>query len=331
MMSLVVPPQATENTTASALVQPVRCYFCRHPEHEHYVRIWDEACGTPGVFTYVRCRNCGLVFQKPRLSFDDIATRYPPDYITNGMRLNVPGRNWAGRLFEKAVLWGETRRAREIAAHHPIDSATRILDVGCGNATFLYAARKAYGADVTGVEMSDECCRCAHNRLGLDLIQSVFEEADLDGPFDIITMWHFLEHECDPLTALARCRLLLKEGGLLVIQVPNIESLGARVFGRSWNGWDAPRHLVMYSRKTLGAMLEKAGLTPVEMTSPTNCWGALLSLRLAFGLGLRIDLSQRFIWRLMQNIVLSPFDLVSHWWYGGEWITCYARPRDGQA
>jgi 2-polyprenyl-3-methyl-5-hydroxy-6-metoxy-1,4-benzoquinol methylase len=329
MNTLSATPDLDLASPSRKTYQLTRCNLCGGSDQEHYASLRDEACGTPGEFDYVRCLGCGLVFQNPRLPLEDVLTRYPADYVTNGMRINVPGRDWSGRFFEKMVLRGETQRVDEIAKRHPIDQGTRMLDIGCGNATFLYAARQSRGADVTGVEVSEECCRYARERLGLELMGVPFEDAEFDAPFDVVTMWHYLEHEYDALAALARCRLLLNDGGLLVVQVPNVGSLGARVFGRKWNGWDAPRHMTLFSRKTLGAMLEKAGLEPVVMTSPGNCWGALLSLRLTLGMGLRLDLSKRFVRRLAANLLTSPFDLVSHLAFGGEWITCYARKAAG--
>jgi 2-polyprenyl-3-methyl-5-hydroxy-6-metoxy-1,4-benzoquinol methylase len=327
MQAILSKPEPRLATTPEPAPGPtrVRCYLCGGTEHDLHAQLTDTGCGTPGKFDYVRCRGCGLVFQNPRLPLEDVLGRYPEDYISNGMRLNVPGRGWSGRLFERILLHGETQRVDDIAKRHPVDASTRILDVGCGDATFLHAAQRARGAQVVGVELNEDCCRYARESLGLDLMCSLFEEADFDAPFDVITMWHFLEHEYDPLTALARARLLLNDDGLVVVQVPNIRSLGARLFGRKWNGWDAPRHTVMFSRDTLAAMLRKAGLEPVEMTSPSNCWGALLSLRLLLGMGLRFDPARHFLGLMLLDVLTTPFELASHMFFGGEWITCYAR------
>jgi 2-polyprenyl-3-methyl-5-hydroxy-6-metoxy-1,4-benzoquinol methylase len=305
-------------------LETTSCHLCGGTRHTPLLAVADYAYGTPGTFTEVRCDDCGLIFLNPRLRFHEILRRYPGDYVSSHMTLKRHGDSLSGRIFEQAVLRGETARVDEIAKRHPVDPGTRILDIGCGNATFLYAARLSRGADVTGVEVSADCCRYARDYLGLSLVEAPFEDATLDGPFDVITMWHYLEHEYDPLTTLARCMQLLREDGLFVVQVPNVASLGARLFGRFWNGWDTPRHTLSFSRTTLAAMLRRCRLEPVEMAAPWNAWGAVMSLRLALGLGLRVDPARRFWSLAVQNALTAPFEIASHL-TGGEWITCYAR------
>src|SRR5207248_758081 len=85
--------------------------------------------------------------------------------------------------------------------------------------------------------------------------------------FDVITMWHALEHVHDPLDVLRQARRLLAPGGKLVVAVPNIDSLPFRWFGHAWYGLDLPRHLTHFSAWTLKLMLQRAGfgVGPVRM------------------------------------------------------------------
>ena len=136
----------------------------------------------------------------------------------------------------------------------------RLLDVGCGNGRFLAQMRKL-GWEVVGVEPDPEAVRIAKERFGLEVFQGTLEEAGFpDNSFDAITMNHVIEHVPDPIRLLAECRRVLKPGGKLVVVTPNIWSLGRRLFGEHWRGWEVPRHLFLFSPKSLRTCAERAGL-----------------------------------------------------------------------
>jgi SAM-dependent methyltransferase len=89
--------------------------------------------------------------------------------------------------------------------------------------------------------------------------------------FDLITAFHVLEHLPDPLGALRAMLGWLAPGGLMIVEVPNADGLGARLFGRYWSGLDFPRHLVHFTPRTLGALVERAGgrvVARVHRTKP---------------------------------------------------------------
>jgi SAM-dependent methyltransferase len=85
--------------------------------------------------------------------------------------------------------------------------------------------------------------------------------------FDVITMWHSLEHVPDPKRVLTEARRLLAPKGKLIIAVPNIDSLAFRIFGQSWFGLDLPRHLTHFAPWTLHLLLERVGyrVEPIKM------------------------------------------------------------------
>ncbi len=83
---------------------------------------------------------------------------------------------------------------------------------------------------------------------------------ELGGPFDVVTMWHVLEHVHSPVDLLVGLRELLAPGGVVVVSVPNFGSVQSRVFGGAWFHLDPPRHVIHFDRATLGDVLDRAGL-----------------------------------------------------------------------
>ncbi len=135
-----------------------------------------------------------------------------------------------------------------------MDSGAKLLDVGCGDGSFLLAARNI-GWDVVGVDIQPEAARKA----GLDAYENI-EQVSGKAPFDCITMWHSLEHMTDPKLTLRQLSKLLKPNGVLFIAVPCSNSFQARVFKHHWIPLDVPRHLYGFDLKSLSLCLEKAGL-----------------------------------------------------------------------
>jgi len=131
----------------------------------------------------------------------------------------------------------------------------QLLDIGCGDGTFLLAAR-AQGWNVTGTELGGtaELSR----RTGLVVRDSLEQLADLP-PFDAITLWHSLEHFRDPGATLAAVRRRLAPGGTLIVAVPDAAGLQARLFKRHWFHLDVPRHLYHFDRDSLTTLLQSSG------------------------------------------------------------------------
>ena len=146
----------------------------------------------------------------------------------------------------------------------------RLLDVGCGNGEYLKNMRRA-GWTVTGVEPNEESVRMGRSRFGLEIHHGVLEDVSLpDRTFDVITMQHAVEHLPDPVRTLRTAYRLLRPGGRLVVVTPNINSLARRIFARHWFSWDPPRHLFLFSNRTLRRALTEAGFNVRQAWTPTR-------------------------------------------------------------
>jgi 2-polyprenyl-3-methyl-5-hydroxy-6-metoxy-1,4-benzoquinol methylase len=113
-----------------------------------------------------------------------------------------------------------------------------------------------------GSELNEEAATYARERLGLPVTTQMVEDAAFpDGEFDLVILWHVLEHVRSPRAMLTEVARILKPGGTLLVAVPNFGSLEARLGGRDWFHLDVPRHLTHFTRATLQHALDNAGLT----------------------------------------------------------------------
>ena len=204
-----------------------------------------------------RCASCGLGFLDPRPSKDRIARLYSQEYCESHF---AEGGRSGSREFKKR-LGQETHRVRFFRG---MKRRGRVLDMGCGYGYFLAACRE-YGYDVRGLDTSEWATRHAVEALHLPVTLGELDSVKLepDG-FDVVTMWHFLEHTPDPITALGKAREWLKPDGVLVVDVPNREGTDALAEGDDWVGWSLPYHFYHFTPDTLRRMLTKCGFRVVK-------------------------------------------------------------------
>lgn len=135
----------------------------------------------------------------------------------------------------------------------------RLLDVGCGDGKRL-ARLRGLGWRVEGQEVDPKSAEYARDKYGIPVHLGALEDLHFPGDtFDAITMNHVVEHVYDPVALLAECNRILKPGATLVVVTPNIESYGHKRFGSHWRGLEPPRHLHLFSQKTLREIASKAG------------------------------------------------------------------------
>ena len=128
-----------------------------------------------------------------------------------------------------------------------------LLDYGCGNGNFIkYLSNKSL--KVTGIEKSLSSQKVCRSK-GLSVFSSVKQLGD--AKFDVITLWHVLEHVINPQNCLRTLSDFLTKDGLFIVAVPNIQSADSQVFKEEWAGLDVPRHLWHFTPKGLISLLKK--------------------------------------------------------------------------
>jgi 2-polyprenyl-3-methyl-5-hydroxy-6-metoxy-1,4-benzoquinol methylase len=229
------------------------CPMCDAPA-PHWKDVFDVNQGlAKDPFAVHRCGACGTLFVHPVPP--DLGRYYPPGYH------DVPADLAAFR----SRLGGQDFKT-EIVRRHA--SGGDLLEIGPSHCEALWLAREA-GFRVHGLEMDEACCRFAKDVLGLDDVRrSADPVADLpvQPSYDVITMWHVFEHLPDPSGAAKAIAGALRPGGVLVVAVPNPESLQLAVFGRAWVHLDVPRHTVLAPAAALTARMEALGLRAAGVT-----------------------------------------------------------------
>lgn len=146
-------------------------------------------------------------------------------------------------------------------ANEPIG---KLLDVGCGGGRFLNRMKRQ-GWQVEGTDFDEQATKKVTSRYGIKTHVGDLPQCALPADsFDVITMSQAIEHLYDPLTTLRECLRILKPGGLLVMTTPNAKSIGACEFGAFWRGWEAPRHLHLFSVESLQQLTQRAGFEVTE-------------------------------------------------------------------
>jgi SAM-dependent methyltransferase len=238
-------------------LEHVPCDLCQADDARPLFEGQDRLHGLPGTFTVVQCQQCGLIYLNPRPARHEIGAFYLDDYEPHVGFERVRHK----RLARLEYNYGLGKRRRLIEA---FVKPGRLLDVGCGDGSFLYYMRE-HGWQVYGQEINASAAAYACQELGLDV--AVGELGDIafpGGHFGAVTLWNVLEHLHSPYASLVEIRRILKPGGLLVVAVPNRSGLDARIFGPAWVGYDVPRHLYTFTPATLEAMLAKAGFQAVS-------------------------------------------------------------------
>jgi SAM-dependent methyltransferase len=218
-------------------------------------QLFDERFGAPGVYSILRCTNCGLEQTWPRPPEGDLKDLYErfynagvkPDSAYGGLR----ERFLASGAYRLWLKWDGDM------SFHGRRGAGRLLDVGCneGRGLSLYAGN---GFQVEGLELNESAAALARQR-GFRVHTAPLGQFRPQEPFDVVVLANVLEHAWDPVQMLAEVRPLLRPAGEVWISCPNAASLWRRVFGRTWVNWHVPFHLWHFSPATLQMLLKRAG------------------------------------------------------------------------
>lgn len=255
-------------------MQQIECPLCDSPDSEPVALHHDRLLGIDGQFSMVRCTCCGLCYLNPQPTMAELVRYYPEDYDP----FETPPPDQIPLPQRASVSHRLHKRKRAVTRHK---RSGHLLEIGCANGLFLHAMRQTNDWQVQGVEVSEPAVHYARERLGLDVFHGPLEDAQLpEHFFDVVVMWDVLEHVHSPKDTLRETHRVLKPDGVLVFRLPLLDSWDRKLFGPYWAGWDAPRHLTLFSRHTLDMMLTSAGFRVDQIDCTSGGYtGFVLSIR----------------------------------------------------
>ena len=233
-------------------------------------------------FRYDECVACGLIFQPAPPP--DLGAYYLSDYYLD---LTVASVQHAADAERDKI---------DIVRRHK--TSGRLLEIGASRGVFALLAKEA-GFAVEVIEMDSRCCAFINEQLGISAVAGDDPVALLQDrtSYDVIALWHVIEHLRNPWPLLDRAAALLAPNGLLVVGTPNPGSLQFRLLGAAWPHVDAPRHTCLIPAPTLAARMRTNGLTLIETV--TNDRSARSASRFGWGGWLSRQIKNAFLRRLV--------------------------------
>lgn len=202
-------------------------------------------------FHLSKCSNCDLKFTNPRPSQDAIDPYYDfPEYYSHEDK----STNLTQAIYNSVRKYAINSKVKLFNSLKP--NKGYLLDYGCGTGE-LIAKAKLDGWIVDGVEPNDKARKYATDKVKIDIKK---ELKDSNIKYDIISLFHVLEHIHTLKITVKHMLNTLKSGGYIVIAVPNPESFDAQLYGDHWAGWDVPRHLYHFNEKSMKTFANEFGL-----------------------------------------------------------------------
>lgn len=235
----------------SRVLQPARTGVHLPDDPSNLIRTFSSSSDERLNHRLVACVHCGLQYVSPRLRADAILEGYA----------GGTDEQFVSQARGREITFGKCLDVIERAAN---GARGRLLDIGTGGGSFPHVAEKR-GWQAEGCEPNRWLCEWALKNYGLAIRSgTVFEQHYPAGVYDVVTLWDVLEHTPDPKAEIGEVHRLLKEGGLVVINVPDAGSWMARLMGRSWI-YLLDVHLYYFTRATITKLLEDSGFELVTL------------------------------------------------------------------
>jgi len=241
-----------------------KCKICDSKDIEH-IFFSKETHGKSmkkgeETFDILKCNKCECLF----ISNLKIDSEYYKKYYNIGYYRNKRSRSILNFL-EKLLFNYSVKRKEKIILNFFEDKIKRlkILDIGCGNGDFLEKLDNKY-FDKNGVEINSEGIKLCKKR-GINIINKEITKFNFKNEkFDVVTMWHVLEHVNNPIETLKKIKKILTDDGIFIFQVPNTNSLGFKFGKQNWFHLDSPRHLILYNSTCINELFKRTGFKLIK-------------------------------------------------------------------
>lgn len=234
-----------------------KCIICDNEFVLDTIEIKDYSISKE-IFRLSECKNCMLLHITNPPNENKIGDYYKSeDYISH----SDTKKGIINTLYHYVREFMLKRKHYVIKKN---SSGKKLLDIGCGTGYFLnYMKDKDY--ETIGLEIDKKSREFGRENFSLDILDlDIFRKNKLEKKFDIITMWHVLEHTYNPVDYFNKIKKLMTENGTLVVAVPNYKSFDASYYKKKWAAYDVPRHIFHFSPRAIKKLTEKTGLILVK-------------------------------------------------------------------
>ncbi len=265
------------------------CPICKGEAFHFLFLAKDRMFELSGEFSVERCSSCLTISIFPMLTMSELKKFYPPQKyyaydVSSGKSFFFLLRSYLIRQHDRpnliaTLLHVVVPRVPAIPYKKP---GGKILDVGCGTGETLVLL-KQLDWETYGIDIDPKAVDIAKKR-GVDHVRVGFYQDIADYPdnfFDVVRLYHVIEHLDDPMRCVRLIREKLKKGGQLIIGTPNANSFVAKIFGTYWYNLDIPRHLVLFSPRTLTRAVKNSGFQ-IKGTEFCSAGGFIGSVQYVF-------------------------------------------------
>lgn len=205
------------------------------------------------TFNIVNCKACSFKYTNPRPTEDLLGPYYKSEEYVSHSNTKKGFINSTYQYVRKYTL---LKKLQLVSKYY---RTGKILDIGCGTGEFLNTCKLAKW-DTTGIEPDVDARNMAISNFGLNVIPESEINSLQDASFDIISMWHVLEHVPRLNERLDDLKRLIKPSGVIIIAVPNCDSFDAKFYRENWAAYDVPRHLYHFTPKDIELLFKNHGL-----------------------------------------------------------------------
>jgi 2-polyprenyl-3-methyl-5-hydroxy-6-metoxy-1,4-benzoquinol methylase len=232
------------------------CPICDSKDQELFMNSIDHSVSSE-AFSIVRCKSCGFHFTNPIPDEEKIGSYYKSEaYVSH----SSSKKGLINRIYHW-VRWYSLKR--KVSLIDTLSKERNLLDIGAGTGHFLKEAKKA-GWKVMGLEPDADARSLAKSVNGVELIEQQNLYTIDDASFNVVTMWHVLEHVYHLKKDVKRITELLTPDGALVVAVPNMNSYDAKYYKEYWAAYDLPIHLYHFTKSDIVNLFSQFNFELIE-------------------------------------------------------------------
>jgi SAM-dependent methyltransferase len=230
----------------TSIAKPI-CSICGSEDHRFYIKtnaMMHDQNTESYVFNY--CQHCESIFLTNPVPENQLERYYTNAYLP------YRGEKAWGK-YSNFVIWDDrklnARRVKMALQHLNLNAKVDALDIGCGKPDFLAQLAENREVRTTGIDFTSAQWEDP-NYKNLTLLEGDWRTIELNKQFDLISAWHYFEHDYNLNQTVKKCHQLLKPNGILLIEVPMYQGLLQKLQKNHWQGWHSPRHISLFSFKS---------------------------------------------------------------------------------